>query len=620
MSRSSTRENHVKKQKRKNWNPILDPTSIDVARRYIQENRVSLPDGLVTPLLGALRARDVRTIRRLAELFDTPQLYECPSKYYAVAQCFALLSKVPYPFGGGDAERRSNALEKFSFSEKLCRIYTRKLDHYWANPDRENHTMRVLLSRGRLLVDKVLGSIDDALNQVLSSARYGPGMTFCSTDSARTTPYYKIESGSWSVTPGCRPYADLAMCMDQNMVRLHGDVDWHAKTVRFPWRNVASCRLTFVPKDERTFRTIAIEPYGNVLVQLGVHEYLTSRLLHVAGIDIRSQERNQKLAAQASENWLSLDTSSTIDLSSASDCVSPGLVRRLVRPQWAGFLDDIRSRTYELDGVEYPLSKWSSMGNGYTFSLETLLFWAMAQACEDYLGTGKKAAVYGDDIIVSRQSSLLVLELLRYTGFRVNNSKTNVVGPFRESCGKDYHTGVAVRPVFLKSFKLQVTNAFNLINAFSQVSLSETSELIAYLHAAIPEELRCYGTPSDNMDSHIHVSLEWLRAHKPPGYRFDKWHQTHYHRSLVFKPKVYGGREDVRYVAWLYNYRQLSVPGVEDRCIGLRGSRVALTFADFVAEIYGDRRLLVTQRSRGLYRVRSTRCHPGGTAARCFFT
>lgn len=527
--------------------------------------------------------------------FGEPQLYTHPQTYHVVAQAFALLLKVPYPFGEGDSGRRATALQKFERSEKLCRITTRRLDYYWAHPDREDPVMRVIFTRARALIDKVLGSVDNALPSVIQHSRFGPGMTFCSADSARTTPYYKFGARSWSVTSTCRPYASLAVLSSPNWVASCGEIDFGTQTVGLPWRDVQSCRLTFVPKDESTYRTIAIEPFGNVLVQLGVHSYLAKRLQTHAGIDIHDQKWNQLAARRGSTDWLSLDTVSTIDLSSASDCVSPGLIRRLVRPQWVAFLDDLRSHHYEIDGQTRTFHKWSSMGNGYTFALETLLFWALAQVCEEYVESSRRALAYGDDIIVSRGASLLVLQVLRYAGFLVNSSKTFVTGPFRESCGADFHTGVNVRPIFQKEFSPKVTDVFVLLNTLGVGATFSTDECFVKLLEAIPLDHRHWGPPSLSTDSHIHAPWWWLHKTRPKGFRYNRITQSHYHSRLVFKPKVYGGEEGLKYLVWLYENRARK--GSIDR----------------------PAQAVVTRRSRGSYRVRSTPCLVMGMDSRDYF-
>lgn len=585
----------------------VDLNSLEVAGRFLLEVKEHLPDGMFNMLHGAIRSRDIVAIRNAALRWDVPQLYSCPSAYFVVAQAFALLTKVPYPFGGGDTEREATAYKKFLFSETLCRLTTKKLMHYDLYPNREDAMMRRVICRARALVDRVLGSPDKGLNSVIEGCRFGPGMTVCSTDSARTTPYYKLGQGVRSVTEGARPYATLAILQSPKWVSQVADIDIGAGTCKLRWETVTSCRLTFVPKDERSFRTIAIEPYGNVFVQLGVHEYLLGRLRKYAGIDLLDQSVNQRLAKFGSENWEKVDTVSTIDLSSASDCVSPGLLHRLVRPQWKAILDDLRTRSYSYKGEFTPLSKWSSMGNGYTFALETLLFWALAQACEDICETGFRAKVYGDDIIVSRATSLLVLQTLRYTGFRVNLAKTNIVGPFRESCGMDFHSGEAVRPVFLRKFSLEVPDVFVFLNTFDRKAQLVSSEFYLRLYEAIPKQFRLFSTDNGSDDTCINVSLSWLLDRRPKGVRYDRATQTLFTRRLLFKPAKYQGDDDTKYLTWLYNTRGKPYRiSTLDRPVPLLSDLIDSYFCGSPSNV------TVTQRHRGIFRFSSTRTPPCG--------
>jgi hypothetical protein len=86
------------------------------------------------------------------------------------------------------------------------------------------------------------------------------------------------------------------------------------------------------------------------------------------------------------------------------------------------------------------------MGSGHTFPLQTVLFYSIVKAVVELMGSNAKVNVYGDDIIFPSQYSWYVVTALRNLGFSINDDKSFVDGPFRESCGGDYHTGVDVRP------------------------------------------------------------------------------------------------------------------------------------------------------------------------------
>jgi hypothetical protein len=87
------------------------------------------------------------------------------------------------------------------------------------------------------------------------------------------------------------------------------------------------------------------------------------------------------------------------------------------------------------------------MGNGYTFEMETLIFWAAVRVCRRHTRDHAPFRVYGDDIICGKQTADLLLPFLAWLGFPCNSSKTFLEGPFRESCGADYWNGHNVRPI-----------------------------------------------------------------------------------------------------------------------------------------------------------------------------
>jgi hypothetical protein len=204
---------------------------------------------------------------------------------------------------------------------------------------------------------------------------------------------------------------------------------------------ITKAKLSFVPKNAKTYRSICTEPGLNTLVQLGIGSVMAQRLA-AFGIDIRDQSVNQDRAREGSLTG----ALATLDLSSASDTISRELVYDLLPLDWAALLDRVRSRNVVLpDGSELCQEKFSSMGNGFTFPLETLIFWSLAAAC---CRNDSDATAYGDDLIVPADAYDLLTEVLVAVGFKVNLSKSYATGPFRESCGKDYFSGTPVRPIY----------------------------------------------------------------------------------------------------------------------------------------------------------------------------
>jgi hypothetical protein len=97
--------------------------------------------------------------------------------------------------------------------------------------------------------------------------------------------------------------------------------------------------------------------------------------------------------------------------------------------------------------------KFSSMGNGYTFELESLIFWAVLHASMKYSKVKPSVnnhGVYGDDVIIPARAYTTFKRSLEWLGFSINEKKTHMRGYFRESCGHDYFYGDSVRPFFQK--------------------------------------------------------------------------------------------------------------------------------------------------------------------------
>jgi hypothetical protein len=103
-----------------------------------------------------------------------------------------------------------------------------------------------------------------------------------------------------------------------------------------------------------------------------------------------------------------------------------------------------------IDGKKHHYQLFCSMGNGFCFPLESLIFSAAVIAAHKHCGAKLDYAVYGDDIIVRQSVALVVLECLFACGFRVNTSKTFIFGPFRESCGANWYGGLDVTPGYYK--------------------------------------------------------------------------------------------------------------------------------------------------------------------------
>lgn len=282
-------------------------------------------------------------------------------------------------------------------------------------------------------------------------------------------------------------------------------------------RVVSGNVLSFVPKNDETSRCICIEPSLNMFYQLGVKQILESRLKSFFGIDFeRQQFKNRDLAQLASmfdDQW------ATIDLKSASDSLSLPMIRRLFPSEPLGFLEILRSKTSTLpDGSELPLNMISTMGNGFTFPLQTILFSCFVSASHKIAGVplelprGRSIGnfgVYGDDIICRTEVLRLVLRCLHLFGFTVNEQKTFYKGPFRESCGGDFFKGHNVRGFYIKRLftPQDFYVAINGLNRWTAKTGIPLPFLSAYLMDFIKPRERLYVPPSDSDDAGIKTPL-----------------------------------------------------------------------------------------------------------------
>jgi hypothetical protein len=241
---------------------------------------------------------------------------------------------------------------------------------------------------------------------------------------------------------------------------------------------IAGSRLSFVPKTSKISRCICTEPILNMFFQKGIQGSLERGLKEVIGIDFSNQpDENSLLARIGSETG----RFGTIDLQSASDSMSMALVKEFFPRRVFDLLSRFRSpKTVLPDGRTIDLHMVSSMGNAFTFPLQTLFFSAIVLGAYRVLGIKPKHfrgrfggesnfAVFGDDIIVEREAFNLVSRLLSISGFTVNQDKSFNEGLFRESCGSDYMSGHNVRGVFIQSLN-DANDLYSAINRFNRWS------------------------------------------------------------------------------------------------------------------------------------------------------
>jgi len=365
-----------------------------------------------------------------------------------------------------DSDSRAElALEKFLEAEKEC-LATNLLLR-----DRiRNSKYSGIFHTAARVVSGILGAVPDLATH---NFRFGPGSTSAVNGLEVNIPG-KFKKGAIQCTRDAIPlvrrmlYQNPLLYAAKVGVYVEGPASVFEK-LTFNMINYNT--LTFVPKNGKVDRCICIEPDMNVPLQLMAGRYIRSRLL-LAGVDLRKQQSvNAQFAKLGSQDG----SYATIDLSSASDTIAIALVAELLPFGWFELLSNLRSpfTCYkDSSGIDTYIEneKFSSMGNGFTFELETLLFFALAKACVIHSESDQPVNVYGDDIVVPTHVAGVLLDVLRTAGFKPNEEKTFITGPFRESCGEDFFLGVAVRPIFIKEIPKHEVDKFKVANSIRSIA------------------------------------------------------------------------------------------------------------------------------------------------------
>lgn len=402
---------------------------------------------------------------QLVQKTVSPTSYNCHQRYADDRQAVDFLRKVPFKLEGLDAE--AEAKKKFIEAEAACKETNSRVRNFLRNPEKATCVVRQAYCLAGNMIREVLG--DEVRSaEWLNSCRFGPGAFNHPSKRGLTSVYDKLQ-----VTPSVTcDFRDTGAVLVQSSPSWSRSISDTEVDGFWPFINpqdldtVAGNRVAFVPKTATTERAIAIEPLINIYAQLGLGSMIRNRLRAFASIDLDDQTVNQQLAKEGSiRGFLA-----TIDLSSASDTVAREVVRAFLPDAWYGALDVSRSKVGELDGVPFVYEKFSSMGNGFTFELESLLFWAFARSACVISGAPEMVSVYGDDIIVPVDAYDTLEEVLTFFGFSLNGKKSFKHGPFRESCGKDYYDGYDVRPFLQKEVPEKLEELYSLANGIRRVA------------------------------------------------------------------------------------------------------------------------------------------------------
>jgi len=300
-------------------------------------------------------------------------------------------------------------------------------------------------------------------------------------------------------------------------------------------------QYSFVNKNVTVARGICTEPTINMWFQLGAGKLITERLSHHWGICIektdastveynrctKSLSAQPERAPQHEANRVlarvgsSTGRLATLDLESASDSISLKMLRWLLPRTFLSVLETLRCSSTQLPtGEVVGLNMVSTMGNGYTFPLQTMIFTAVVVAVYRYFGIpfvsrgpveSRTLGVFGDDIIVDTSVQRHVVRALELLGFVVNRDKSFVEGPFRESCGADFFNGIPVRGVYIQKLRTlqDLFSAINRLNRWTARTGICLPNLVGLLLGEIRNPSRFIVPFDEGDDAGIHAPPEY---------------------------------------------------------------------------------------------------------------
>lgn len=444
-------------------------------------------------LLGFSDAADIGRCSHEQRLFSAysalPEL-DLRTSDYRLIQAHALFSKSDDMEAGID--KRQVALESFLQSEVDCKLTNERL----ADPAfMRRKDVSAILHVASYYIGKVLG---DCPSLCELECDFGPGSS-ASTKKMKTTARWKLSSEITISTSAFSSFEELRACYPLWL------------TGKNPIPVVGS--LDFVSKTFKTFRTIIVEALLNTFVQKGIGREIRDCLAR-AGQNLRDQSIQRERARIGSITG----AFSTVDLKRASDSSAYRLVFELLSTDWFDLLDTWRTPMVSYQGKVYTLEKFSSMGNGFTFELETLIFKALVHGIADYCQLEDDSVCYGDDITCNPDLARAVVHYLPLFGFAVNEDKSFLDGPFREACGGDYRDGTDIRPFFLRGSKSGGRITFAKLVSFHNFLVRKPwfdpeRSIRNYVLSLIPEKIKKWG-PDGYGDAWL-LSLAPMRTYLP---------------------------------------------------------------------------------------------------------
>jgi hypothetical protein len=428
-------------------------------------------------------------------------------------------------------DKQQTAMETWWDAEHKCAQTNLRLSSFLNDslyPEPEDERIFDFLSEVRKTIVDLIGSRPPELLQ----GKFGPGATL--SDAARACTVADKITSVPTLTPNAWPH----------LIPWTGTV-WASAQAKLGQRPkfVRGGTLFFVDKTALTLRSCEKGPSLNLFYQLACGKTMRRRMKRSRGIDL---DNGSDLHGRLARIGSLTGELSTIDLSSASDTVSCSLVKLVLPPRWFELLESLRNPLIQHEGKWIKLEKFSSMGNGYTFELETAIFYSIVSAIQKMRGVPGVISAFGDDIICPTSIAVDVIAALKWCGFSPNTRKTYISGEFRESCGEDFFRGVPVRAHYLEEIPNAPEDFISFANGLRRTCGTLRKERWHKLVRAwdailsrIPKHIRELRGPLALGDLVVHdfeehwisrwrSSIRYIRVYRPVSTLRAKWERYAY--------------------------------------------------------------------------------------------
>lgn len=408
-----------------------------------------------------------------------------------------LLDKFEKPDVSNERELRKNAVREWIELEDghVCKYnsYPRASDH-----------QRIAAFRARERCGVILQNFWKYYHQ--APLDFGPGESYIS-NRGRTSVFDKLDVRLWSVTSDCLELFAQIVVSNRGLwlpFLLFSKKEGLTKTLSPKVRTlikegskprvalviavlyhldlvVQGSRGTSVYKNNKKRRFINIEPFGNVIIQKFIG-YALRCCLKDNGLDLDSGQQKHGLQLRQKV--------STTDWKSASDVINNAIPKYLLPKSVSEIVQTSRSFVVELKYevedkgliVSHVPHKVSSMGNGFTFELLSLINYVYATMYDD------TASAYGDDVTITKNVDEFV-EQMSGLGFILNEKKSFINQPFSESCGYFHLEGTGYITCFDFKWNLDILDAIITLNKIRRIYEAHPVSRVALILKKVYEKI-----------------------------------------------------------------------------------------------------------------------------------